>query len=127
MPRFAILAHDFPTPHWDLFLEAGSFLRSWRLPILIDIETTFVAEPMPNHRLLYLDYEGPVSGGRGSVARVDAGTFAWELDQPDHAEVQLLGKVFVGRLILMKTVEQWLGRFEPDRHREANRGIGAGA
>ena len=30
-----------------------------------------------DHRRAYLDYEGPVSGGRGSVVRVDHGTLRW--------------------------------------------------
>ena len=37
----------------------------------VDAEASF------DHRLVYLDYEGPVSGDRGRVRRVDAGTFAW--------------------------------------------------
>ena len=31
MPRFVILAHDWPTPHFDLLLEAGAVLKAWRL------------------------------------------------------------------------------------------------
>jgi len=74
MSRFAILAHDWPEPHFDLLLEAGPVLRAWRLrgePGAAAVP----AEPNADHRLLYLDYEGPVSGGRGTVTRWDAGTF----------------------------------------------------
>ena len=67
MPRFAILAHDHPAPHWDLFLEAGPVLRSWRLLAPLGREAPVPAEPAADHRLLYLEYEGPVSGERGSV------------------------------------------------------------
>src|SRR5690348_11647704 len=63
MPRFAILAHDHPAPHWDLFLEAGPVLRSWRLAGPLVVNTPIAAAPAPDHRLVYLDYEGPVSGG----------------------------------------------------------------
>src|SRR5205807_395991 len=31
MPRFVILEHDHPELHWDLMLEAGPVLRTWRL------------------------------------------------------------------------------------------------
>ena len=31
MPRFVILEHDHPVVHWDLMLEAGEALRTWRL------------------------------------------------------------------------------------------------
>ncbi len=33
---------------------------------------------LPEHRLAYLDYEGPVSGNRGSVKRWDAGWYEEE-------------------------------------------------
>jgi hypothetical protein len=33
----------------------------------------FTAERIGDHRRLYLDYEGPISGGRGSVRRVAEG------------------------------------------------------
>jgi hypothetical protein len=39
------------------------------LPTPLDIER------IANHRLLYLDYEGPVSGNRGHVARWDWGEY----------------------------------------------------
>jgi len=29
----------------------------------------------PDHRAMYLDYEGPISGNRGTVRRVDAGSW----------------------------------------------------
>jgi hypothetical protein len=31
MPRFVILAHDWPCAHWDFLVEAGPVLRAWRL------------------------------------------------------------------------------------------------
>jgi hypothetical protein len=76
MPRFAILEHDYPVLHWDLLLEVGDVLKAWRLaqppgPNVDCIEAIELAD----HRLLYLDYEGPVSGGRGLVKRWDAGTY----------------------------------------------------
>jgi hypothetical protein len=113
MPRFAILSHDHPTPHWDLFLEAGSILRSWRLLAPLAVGTAAPAEPVADHRLLYLDYEGPVSGGRGSVTRVDAGAFAWEADNPDHLTIRLTGQRFAGRLVLQRTGAAWSCTFEP--------------
>ena len=33
----------------------------------------FHLTPLPPHRRLYLGYQGPISGGRGSVQRVDEG------------------------------------------------------
>jgi hypothetical protein len=73
--RFVILEHDHPFRHWDLLLEAGDVALTWRLlrPPLPD--EPIAAERLPDHRLMYLDYEGPVSGDRGTVNRVASGTF----------------------------------------------------
>lgn len=77
MPRFVILEHDHPELHWDLMLEAGDVLQTWRLaqpPVegVFAIEATRLAD----HRRIYLDYEGPVSGNRGCVRRWDAGEYS---------------------------------------------------
>lgn len=76
MPRYVILTHDHPFPHWDLMLEQNGRLRTWRLLSEPAIGSVVPAEPLPDHRLDYLTYEGPVSGGRGTVARWDAGEYA---------------------------------------------------
>jgi hypothetical protein len=114
MPRFAILAHDHPFPHWDLFLEAGPVLRSWRLSVPLEPGILVAAEPTPDHRLAYLDYEGPVSGGRGTVSRVDAGQFTCQSDGSDRLEVRLNGARFVGRLAVERTTGGWACVFHPD-------------
>ena len=69
MPRFAILEHDWPTRHWDFLLEAGSVLRAWRLLEKPWMDRVVPAEANFDHRLLYLDFEGPLSGNRGSASR----------------------------------------------------------
>src|SRR5690242_15495503 len=76
VPRFVILEHDYPERHWDLMFEAGPVLKTWRLAgcprpggVAVEAEESF------DHRPIYLDYEGPVSGGRGTVTRRDAGDF----------------------------------------------------
>ena|SRR5438105_5059151 len=113
MPRFTIVAHDHPFDHWDLFVEAGPVLRTWRLIPRLDPDTSIVVEPTPEHRLQYLDYEGPISGGRGSVRRIDTGTFDWQRDEPDCVEVLLSGSRFVGCLSLLRSNDTWIGKFEP--------------
>ena len=114
MPRFAVLAHDHPAPHWDLFLEAGPVLRTWRNLAPFPADGPVPVEPIPDHRLLYLDYEGPVGGGRGTVARLDAGSFVWEADQPDHVAVRLSGTRLRGRLSIRRTDAGWVCHFQPD-------------
>ncbi len=106
MPRFVILIHDFPFVHWDLLVEQGETLRSWRLLesparwVLATIPPTIPAESMPDHRLAYLDDEGPVSRERGAVARWDAGTFERIEQTEDHMRLQLLGQQLRGELTI---------------------------
>ena len=73
--RFVILEHDHPVLHWDLMLEAGGVLQTWRLAEMPALGKEIEAMALGDHRILYLDYEGPVSGDRGTVKRWDAGTF----------------------------------------------------
>lgn len=82
MPRFVILAHDWPRPHFDLLLEVGSVLKAWRLFAEPNANVRVPAEPNADHRMVYLDYEGPVSGGRGSVIRWDCGSYDGEIGEP---------------------------------------------
>jgi hypothetical protein len=96
MPRFVILEHDWPARHWDFLLEAGPVLRAWRLLAEPGPEVAVPAEPNADHRVLYLDYEGPVSGDRGRVSRWDAGTFEWVADEPDRVVVELRGARLAG-------------------------------
>src|SRR5215472_14006343 len=96
MPRFVILEHDHPELHWDLMLEAGAVLRTWRLATPPQPAQVVQAAASFDHRLDYLDYEGPISGGRGSVRRWDAGCFTWQTDAPERIVVLLHGARLCG-------------------------------
>jgi hypothetical protein len=97
MPRFAILHHDHPTPHYDLLIQVGAAAWTWRLPSPPGPEPV-PAERIAEHRLYYLDYEGEVSGGRGRVARIDGGEYAILHLGPDRLEVVLEGSTYRGVL-----------------------------
>ncbi len=74
MPRFVILCHEnHRGAHFDFMLESGDVLKTWALPQPPASGVEIECEALADHRLAYLDYEGPVSGGRGSVARWDRG------------------------------------------------------
>jgi hypothetical protein len=105
MPRYVILEHDFPTRHWDFMLESDDVLKTWRLAAPPQAGDGVAAEPSFDHRRAYLDYQGPVSGGRGTVTRWDAGTFSWEegREGQEGVVVCLEGARFRGRV-----------RIEPD-------------
>jgi len=92
MPRYVILTHDFPTLHWDFLVECGEALKSWRLPETPRAGHCLSAQALDDHRMLYLDYEGPVSGDRGTVVRWDHGQCTWlASDAPDTLRLQLRG------------------------------------
>jgi DNA polymerase Ligase (LigD) len=91
MPRFVILEHDWPHRHWDLMLEAGAVLRTWRLATLLTAGVGVPVQPIGDHRLQYLDYEGSVSGNRGRVLRWDRGDFEWLKDDNESVMVRLAG------------------------------------
>ena len=107
MPRFAILEHDWPSRHWDLLLEDGDALLAWRLLDEPRKGVTVLAMKNADHRKMYLDYEGPVSGNRGSVTRRDAGTFEWIERSSDALDVQMSGTLFIGRMKLIRDGDHW--------------------
>ncbi|HTU18613.1 MAG TPA: DNA polymerase ligase N-terminal domain-containing protein [Gemmataceae bacterium] len=92
MPRFVILEHDHPFLHWDLMLEAGSVLRTWRLAALPRCNEAIVATAVFDHRWLYLDYEGPIHGGRGQVVRWESGTYEGQVQGEEEIVVHLAGQ-----------------------------------
>src|SRR4051812_46105534 len=102
MPRFVILEHDHPQLHWDLMLEVGAVLRTWRLAAPPTGGATVAAEQTFDHRPFYLDYEGPVSGNRGQVVRWDAGQFRFLLQEADQVQVLLEGGRLRGTLQLRR-------------------------
>jgi len=113
MSRFVLLEHDHPFLHWDLMLESGAVLRTWRL-LSPPGSGEGRAESSFDHRLVYLSYEGPVSGNRGTVRRWDSGEFAWQQDQPDRVQVQLNGTRLRGLLELQRQVDgDWTVRWQP--------------
>ena len=98
MPRFVILEHDRPDGlHYDFMLEIGESLKTWSLaePPASGIERH--TERLPDHRLAYLDYEGPVSGGRGTVKQWDRGTYRLIERTSESMIVELLGEKLHGR------------------------------
>jgi hypothetical protein len=96
MPRFVVLEHDHPVLHWDLMLDVGDVLRTWRLAEAPRPGLQTNCEALPDHRRMYLDYEGPVSGDRGSVRRVLAGDYDIIQDEPEGVFAELHAEGFEG-------------------------------
>ena len=115
MPRYVLLEHDHPTLHWDLMLEAGPVLRTWRLTALPRCREVIAATAVFDHRLLYLDYEGPISGGRGRVIRREQGTFTGQVQGEAPIVVHLQGERLRGVLRLEQIEgDSWRCEFHVD-------------
>jgi hypothetical protein len=103
--RFVIQHHINNNEHFDLMIELENSDKLLVLKISsLDINsllsnTVIKAERLPDHRKEYLEYEGPVSGGRGSVKIFDSGRCRTILYKEDKCEFELSGKKFVGKII----------------------------
>lgn len=75
--RYAVLRHENTAhPHFDFLLEVrkGGLLKTWRLvhwPMEQGQRAT--STRLPDHRNLYLEYEGPLTDGRGVVFHIEGG------------------------------------------------------
>ncbi len=113
MPRFVLLKHAFPddcprATHWDLMLESDCTLRTWALEDEPSTGVETSAMRLADHRLAYLDYEGEVSGGRGTVTRVDQGSFAVIQEDAGSLQVALYGERLLGTVTLTRRkFDQW--------------------
>jgi len=122
MPRFVVLYHDCPNgrprpTHWDLLLEANGQLWAWALEVPPDRSGDIQADRLTDHRIEYLDYQGPVSAGRGHVSQWDHGVYTVVEQRADLLTVDLSGEKLQGPLTLVRrhtAPEQWrLIREEP--------------
>jgi hypothetical protein len=86
-------------------LDQGELLATWALPLPPALEHVLPARALPDHRRDYLDYEGPVSGNRGSVVRWDEGHFEWVENSRERVVVDVLGRKISGRVRIEATGE----------------------
>jgi len=80
-------------------------------------ETEIDAEQLADHRIAYLDYEGEISGGRGTVTRWDRGTYTLVTETALQLVLQLRGEKMRGRVRLKrsdKTSNDWSFTFKHD-------------
>ena len=115
--RYVILEHDHPFLHWDFMIEENGVLTTWRMPLALSAQAAqFEAQGIGDHRLAYLDYEGPVSGGRGKVARWDEGTYQTMAgDGIDRRLLRLRGRRCSGTILLEKRDQvAWTFTYSPE-------------
>ena len=107
MPRYVILLHEMPptadrSTHWDFMLEDGGSLKTWALASPLQADEEIQSEQLADHRCEYLQYEGPVSGDRGSVTRWDEGVFEWIHRSKTSLLISIRGKRLSGTANLVR-------------------------
>ena len=120
MPRFVVLYHNTPPdyargPHFDLMLEAGTALRTFALTHWPATGESVSCEQLADHRLAYLDYEGPISGSRGHVTRHEAGEYAIVNETNETIVLELSGQRLHGTLTLRRPADSqpWEATWQP--------------
>lgn len=97
MPRWVLLRHDTPDGRWhyDWMMEPlaprEGALITFRVVVRPDDPGApgFEAQRLPDHRRVYLEYEGAISGDRGRVSRISEGECQVVIDGATF-EVELL-------------------------------------
>jgi len=124
--RFVIHLHGgYGRAHYDLMLERGDCLATWQLsqsPAELAEGQSAPARRIGDHRLVYLDYEGEVSRGRGNVTRFDSGTCEILSADESRWEFRLAGNKLRGLFELKPTKgsEGWtLARLSGPRPRRS--------
>ncbi len=98
-------------------LEYEGVLLTWQLP---SPPASRAALPIParriaDHRLVYLDYQGPVGGDRGSVARYDTGPLVVLSMAESVLRIRLEGKRLSGGFELRRTAADDRWTLDADR------------
>jgi hypothetical protein len=113
--RFVVQEHTtLDGVHWDLMLEKGEALATWRLeqPPQAALDGPVQAVRIFDHSPRFLTYEGPVQKGTGRVRIVDRGTSDMSEDGEDAVVLDLQGEVLQGSFLL-KRVEGRSWQLEP--------------
>jgi len=98
--RYVVLHHtgwDGHPDHYDVMLQLATgssdtdrVLATFASQIDDVPEAGAAFERLPEHRRLYLDYQGPLSDNRGRVDRVDAGRLRLLTPlSPDQKDIQI--------------------------------------
>ncbi|MGB7344689.1 MAG: hypothetical protein WBD20_10770 [Pirellulaceae bacterium] len=103
--QFVILRHELATipeeqgpslrsapAHFDWMLQVGESLLTWSTTPVADLDRdlNLDAIQLPNHRCAYLEIQGEISGGRGSVTRLVRGQLSHLVVSDDSCQADLL-------------------------------------
>jgi len=108
--RFVIHKHTQEgQSHWDLMIEWGDKLKTWRLenpPEKFSSQKT-KAIPIFDHDKKFLTYQGPVNNRKGKVEIADNGEY--ELIYKNDCCIELIfnGRILNGHFRLSCIAENW--------------------
>jgi len=110
MPRMVIHQHTREgAAHYDLMLESPQLLWTWRFQSFPGTESEQPCERIQDHDRKFLEYEGKLSGDKGEVAIVEAGTFALLHAQEDRVHLTARGHKVAGLCRLERKQEnEWV-------------------
>lgn len=106
MVKYVIQKHshrDNPV-HWDLMIQSGDKLLTWRIdlsPSELREDVAVKAVVIADHELRFLDYQGAVNNGLGSVEIADKGECKILRQDQSQIEVMFSGKVLSGKHIFI--------------------------
>ena len=88
--RYAVLHHELDNScHYDWMFEVNGTLETWSTESLFQGSEVLDAVKIFDHRIAYLDYEGPVSNRRGVVTRIEQGIYEPALQESDYRQFHL--------------------------------------
>jgi hypothetical protein len=127
MPRFVVLHHVMPAgtgraAQWDFMmadcpLAERDRLATWALEVPPETAVGVEARRLPDHRAVYLGYEGPLSGGRGHVRRWDEGEWDPQPSTATGLRIGIRGRRLAGQVTLVMFDEP-LWRFTFRAHQQ---------
>jgi len=90
--------------HWDLMIESGDVLKTWRLEnppekLVSEANEKTKATPIADHDKKFLTYQGIVNNGKGTVEIVDEGTCIIESISENDMKIIFDGKIVRGQFI----------------------------
>ena len=108
--RFVIHKHTQEgQTHWDLMIEDGDKLKTWRLenpPEKLATGKT-KATPIFDHDKKFLTYQGPVNNGTGNVEIVDEGICTMKSSKEKQILIIFEGQIVKNNFVLEKNINNW--------------------
>ncbi|HML74666.1 MAG TPA: DNA polymerase ligase N-terminal domain-containing protein [Anaerohalosphaeraceae bacterium] len=108
--EFVIQQHSTPEGiHWDLMLQRGDVLWTWRMTISPEhINTACLPiERIVDHPLRFLSYEGPVQNKTGQVKIADKGSYRLISEKTDSLCIDVQGKILQRIFTLTRQTEKF--------------------